>query len=70
MRAPDVEGLTWVKARASNNTNNCVEIARNHDDTILIRDSKDRGGARLRFERTAWEAFRAGLRAGKLGLPG
>ncbi len=41
----------------------CVEVSKT-DDTYLLRDSKDRDGAILRFTQDEWDAFVAGVTAG------
>lgn len=41
----------------------CVEVTKS-DDTYLMRDSKDRDGAILRFTQEEWDAFVAGVNAG------
>lgn len=47
---------TWIKARRSSNSGECVEMRR-HGGVIEVRDSKDPDGTVLRFtpgEFTAW----------------
>jgi hypothetical protein len=47
----------WVKSSYSTDTGgNCVEVA-SHFDAIHVRDSKDRGGPSLTFQREAWAVF-------------
>ena len=51
-----IETTPWIKAAASNASNNCVEMRR-HNGTIQIRDSKDPDGPVLNFtaaEVAAW----------------
>ncbi len=43
----------------------CVEVARNADGSVLVRDSKTDGGPVLKFTREEWVAFAAGVRAGE-----
>ncbi|TDC02868.1 DUF397 domain-containing protein [Nonomuraea longispora] len=38
-------------------TDNCVEVAANDPAAVLVRDSKNRGGAVLRFEPEEWAYF-------------
>ncbi|GIJ27647.1 hypothetical protein Vqi01_28090 [Micromonospora qiuiae] len=53
----------WRKSsRSSASGSNCVEVAEVVGG-LAVRDSKDPAGAALRFERAAWSAFVAGLRA-------
>ncbi|MFF9754570.1 DUF397 domain-containing protein [Streptomyces sp. NPDC014344] len=53
--------LRWFKSTYSGGDGGeCVEIA--PDATAIhVRDSKDRGGPRLAFTRSAWSGFVAGL---------
>jgi hypothetical protein len=62
-RAGKDNGLAWRKSSASGNSG-CVEVATT-DHEILVRDSKDRSGAVLRFTSLEWVAFLAGVRMGE-----
>jgi len=42
----------------------CVEVARTAPDEFLVRDAKNPEGPVLSFDRTEWDAFVAGVRAG------
>ncbi|WP_329105437.1 DUF397 domain-containing protein [Micromonospora sp. NBC_01699] len=54
----DVTGARWRKStRSGTNGGNCVEVADNLSDRVLVRDSKDRGGGILAFDPVAWRAF-------------
>jgi Domain of unknown function (DUF397) len=44
-----------------NGGGNCVEVA-DHDERVLVRDTKDRTGAVLRFSPAAWRAYVAQLK--------
>jgi Domain of unknown function (DUF397) len=59
---------TWRKSSRSA-ANGCVEIA-SLENSIAIRDSKDRGGAVLLFSPVEWRDFLGGVRAGEFDLPG
>lgn len=54
----------WRKSSKSS-SGNCVEI-RADGPRVLIRDSKDRSGPILAFDREVFEAFIAELKAGDL----
>ena len=61
-------GLTWRKSTASaGNANSCVEAARSQA-SILVRNSRDRRGARLSFAHSAWVMVLASAREGVLDL--
>ncbi|SMQ17021.1 protein of unknown function [Streptomyces sp. Ag82_O1-12] len=52
--------LAWFKSSYSSNDGpDCVEVAISpaHAPTIHIRDSKNKGGARLSFTGGAWSEF-------------
>jgi len=52
----------WIKSsKSGTNGGNCVEVARLDDGRIGVRDSKNPGGAVLRFTRAEWEAFLDGV---------
>jgi len=58
----DSAGLVWRKSRASgDNPNACVEWAVD-GDAVLVRNSRNRAGARLRCSAAAWAAFLVRLR--------
>ncbi len=47
--------LTWRKSSFSGSEANCVEVAAR--DRVLVRDTKDKSGAMLRFTPAAWRRF-------------
>jgi hypothetical protein len=54
--------LNWRKSsRSGSNGGNCVEVADNLADRVLVRDSKDPSGPTLTFGPDAWRAFVHGL---------
>lgn len=62
---PEQPSPRWRKSsRSSQGANTCVEVAIT-GASILVRDSKDPDGARLRFARDEWLAFLAGVRDGE-----
>jgi hypothetical protein len=64
----DLSTARWRKSSRSG-TNGCVEIAF-VDGRVAVRDSKDRGGPVLLFERHEWDAFTAAVRTGDFEHPG
>jgi hypothetical protein len=62
----DQRPLRWRKSSASA-TGNCVEVAV-AGESVLVRDTKDRGGAVLAFTEAEWEAFLVGMNAGEFTL--
>ncbi|MFY1670214.1 DUF397 domain-containing protein [Plantactinospora sp. WMMB334] len=54
----DLAGAHWRKStRSGNNGGACVEVADNLPGRVLVRDSKDRGGANLSFDPAVWRSF-------------
>ena len=51
----------WIKATASGNGGECVQIRR-HGGVVEVRDSKDPEGAVLRFTSGEWVAFLDGAK--------
>ncbi|MFF9639971.1 DUF397 domain-containing protein [Kitasatospora aureofaciens] len=60
-----VLNLTWSKSSHSNDSGNCIEIARQGGSVSLIRDSKDPSGPALAFDRAAHTAFVNAVAAGE-----
>lgn len=58
---------TWRKSARSGDNGACVEVRR-VEDTVQVRDSKDRGGPVLSFTLGEWEAMLAGTKAGEFDL--
>jgi Domain of unknown function (DUF397) len=52
----EVNELQWRKARRSANNGACVEVAPANGQ-IAVRDSKDPGGAWLRYSAQSWKVF-------------
>ena len=48
--------LTWRKSKASNEANECVEMASTRR-SVLVRDSRDPAGAVLEFSPAQWSSF-------------
>jgi hypothetical protein len=55
--------LAWVKSSYSGSQGgNCVEAAADGVGRVLVRDTKDRGGAMLEFRASRWREFSASLK--------
>ncbi|MDG4831410.1 DUF397 domain-containing protein [Solwaraspora sp. WMMD1047] len=53
-----MSGAVWRKSTRSNSSGGeCVEVAANLRDRVLVRDSKDPRGGTLAFRPAAWTAF-------------
>jgi Domain of unknown function (DUF397) len=62
----DVSSISWRKSSLSTYNGNCVEIGRLGDNTIGVRDTKDKGrGSVLAFTQDEWSAFLGGAKAGE-----
>ena len=46
----------WRKSSYSGDQGNCVEVA-DRDNRVMVRDTKNRAGAMLRFTPAVWRAF-------------
>lgn len=55
----------WMKSSLSTHNGSCVEVCGLAEDTIRVRDSKDRRGAVLSFTLAEWDAFIGGVRLGE-----
>lgn len=63
----DLSGARWRKSSFSTSdtdTDSCVEMAFLADDTIALRDTKDRTLAAHIHTRAEWHNFLSGVRAG------
>jgi Domain of unknown function (DUF397) len=51
-------GARWRKStRSGSSGNNCVEVADNLAEVVLVRDSKDPAAGTLTFTPYAWRSF-------------
>ena len=57
MTGIDLSCAEWRKSSYSGQSGNCVEVARNLQGLVAVRDSKDPGGAKLVVPREAWRFF-------------
>ncbi|WP_425567708.1 DUF397 domain-containing protein [Nonomuraea dietziae] len=68
-RAPSRErSLRGGKAPSAAPTGECVEVAPAADGGVMVRDSKNPGGAVLAFTTGEWRAFLAGVRNAEFDL--
>ncbi|MEU1884554.1 DUF397 domain-containing protein [Micromonospora sp. WMMD987] len=58
----ELSEATWRKSTRSGSDTDCVEVAA-VARVVGVRDSKDRSGPVLAFDRSAWSAFVADLPA-------
>jgi hypothetical protein len=47
---------------------NCVEVARDSNGRVLVRDSKDQTGPQLSFTESEWTAFLRGVKDDEFDL--
>ncbi|WP_280364280.1 DUF397 domain-containing protein [Nocardia wallacei] len=66
MSIPNAE---WFKSSYSTQSGECVEVAFLDDGGVGVRDSKNPGGAVLRFVPGEWDAFTVGVKEGRFGGP-
>ena len=58
--------MKWRKSSYSGQEGgNCVEVATVPDAGMAVRDSKDPHGSVLRFTKSEWRAFIAGVKSGE-----
>jgi hypothetical protein len=55
----------WRKATKSGQNGSCVEVLMLADDSVKVRDTKDRQGPVLSFTAAEWAAFTEGVRLGE-----
>ncbi len=65
----DLTGAKWVKSSRSSGSGSgdCVEVARNLDGVVAVRDSKNPDGPVLVFTPSEWRAFLDGAKDGEFG---
>ncbi len=64
----DLSRANWRKSSHSGgNGGQCVEVARNLPDVVVVRDSKARQAGTLVFSRAAWAGFITSLKEAPSG---
>jgi hypothetical protein len=63
----DLSQAKWRKSSRSSASGNCVEVADNLTEGVAVRDTKDRDGGTLAFQRSTWSSFLDGVKAGEFG---
>lgn len=61
----EISRPVWVKSSLSYANGNCVEVSDLEPGTVGVRNSRDSGGAVLRFTPDEWHAFIGGVRNGE-----
>ncbi|WP_084530126.1 DUF397 domain-containing protein [Nocardia crassostreae] len=60
----ELSDARWFKSSHSQAGGECVEVAFLSKGNVGVRDSQDRGGAALIFERAEWNSFVAAVVVG------
>jgi hypothetical protein len=68
MTAPDLSRVHWRKSIRSEGSNACVELAGLRGGQVAVRDSKNPHSGVLAFDQTAWAAFAARIKCGRVDL--
>jgi hypothetical protein len=63
--ASGLQGIVWRKARASNPSGDCVELAKLPDGEIAMRNSRHPNGPALIYTRAELAAFVHGVKDGE-----
>ena len=59
---PSDDLIWWKSSKSCEGA--CLEVARAADGGIFVRDSKDRSGPILHFNKSVWHAFVSDVRSG------
>ncbi|MEV6009782.1 DUF397 domain-containing protein [Streptomyces sp. NPDC051976] len=64
MQASAISDVTWFKSERSNQSGNCVEVAKLPDGSVAVRNSRDPHGPALVYTRDEIAAFIGGAKDG------
>ena len=64
VRASGISGVEWIKSGRSNQSGNCVEVARLPDGGVAVRNSRYPDGPALVYTKSEITAFVAGAKDG------
>jgi hypothetical protein len=54
----DMTDATWrTSSYSGSNGGECVEVAGHPEDSVLVRDTRNRDGGMLRFSSAAWRRY-------------
>ena len=59
------QSAQWHKSTYSGQTGDCVEVAENLPDAVLVRDTKDRSRLVLKVQKGAWGGFLDACKSGE-----
>jgi hypothetical protein len=59
----DLSRAVWKKSSFSGGNGSCVEVA-DLGEYVVVRDSKDKAGPKLVFNRDVWRVFVEGIKTG------
>jgi len=63
MTETDLSRAEWQKSSYSGQSGNCVEVARNLQGLVAVRDSKEPDGGKLVVAQEVWRFFTESVRA-------
>lgn len=66
--ARDLRRAEWRKSARSGGNGSCVEVARNLQGIVAVRDSKNPDGPALVLDPAEWQGFTAKVRTGEFDL--
>jgi hypothetical protein len=61
-RTPRLKIGSEFRKSSFSESGNCVEVGREHNGTVMLRDTKDASRQTLRFSKSEWSAFLHGVK--------